>query len=76
VELSGSIRSDYRVDDEFEPSCSLIFSKSFTTYRGSACWAHYPFYDPALLALRTWFDSWRGVGHVAVGMPTRALISG
>jgi len=27
-----------------------------------------PSYDRALRALRTWLDSWPGVGHVAVGM--------
>ncbi|HKD39896.1 MAG TPA: hypothetical protein VKB87_06350 [Myxococcaceae bacterium] len=27
-----------------------------------------PSYDLALWALRTWLDSWPGVGHVAVGM--------
>jgi hypothetical protein len=27
-----------------------------------------PSYDRALLALRTWLDSWSGIGHVAVGM--------
>ena len=27
-----------------------------------------PSYDGALWALRTWLDSWQGVGHVAVGM--------
>src|SRR5215813_5483001 len=27
-----------------------------------------PSYDRALWALRTWLDSWRGIGHVAVGM--------
>jgi hypothetical protein len=27
-----------------------------------------PSYDRALRALRTWLDSWSGVGHVAVGM--------
>ena len=27
-----------------------------------------PTYDPALHALRTWLDSWPGIGHVAVGM--------
>src|SRR5262249_54512137 len=27
-----------------------------------------PSYDPALWALRTWLDSWRGIGHVAAGM--------
>jgi len=26
-----------------------------------------PSYDRALWALRTWLDSWPGVGHVAVG---------
>jgi hypothetical protein len=25
-------------------------------------------YDRALWALRTWLDSWSGIGHVAVGM--------
>jgi len=25
-------------------------------------------YDRALWALRTWLDSWPGIGHVAVGM--------
>jgi hypothetical protein len=25
-------------------------------------------YDPVLWALRTWLDSWSGLGHVAVGM--------
>ena len=27
-----------------------------------------PSYDRALWALRTWLDSWPGVGHVAAGM--------
>jgi hypothetical protein len=27
-----------------------------------------PSYDRALWALRTWLDSWSGVGHFAVGM--------
>ena len=27
-----------------------------------------PSYDRALHALRTWLDSWSGIGHVAVGM--------
>src|SRR5262245_1228719 len=27
-----------------------------------------PSYDRALRALRTWLDSWAGIGHVAVGM--------
>jgi hypothetical protein len=27
-----------------------------------------PPYDRALWALRTWLDSWPGIGHVAVGM--------
>ena len=27
-----------------------------------------PSYDRALSALRTWLDSWSGIGHVAVGM--------
>jgi len=27
-----------------------------------------PPYDRALWALRTWLDSWSGIGHVAVGM--------
>jgi len=27
-----------------------------------------PSYDRALHALRTWLDSWPGIGHVAVGM--------
>src|SRR2546429_4257947 len=27
-----------------------------------------PSYDRALYALRTWLDSWAGIGHVAVGM--------
>jgi len=27
-----------------------------------------PSYDRALWALRTWLDSWAGIGHVAVGM--------
>jgi hypothetical protein len=27
-----------------------------------------PLYDRALWALRTWLDSWSGIGHVAVGM--------
>ena len=25
-------------------------------------------YDPALRTLRSWLDSWPGIGHVAVGM--------
>jgi hypothetical protein len=28
-------------------------------------------YDRALHALRTWLDSWSGIGHVAVGMGRR-----
>ena len=27
-----------------------------------------PTYDRALWALRTWLDSWPGIGHIAVGM--------
>jgi hypothetical protein len=27
-----------------------------------------PSYDRALYALRTWLDSWSGIGHVTVGM--------
>jgi len=27
-----------------------------------------PRYDRALHALRTWLDSWAGIGHVAIGM--------
>jgi hypothetical protein len=27
-----------------------------------------PSYDRALWGLRTWLDSWSGIGHVAVGM--------
>jgi hypothetical protein len=27
-----------------------------------------PSYDRALHALRTWLDSWSGIGHVTVGM--------
>ena len=27
-----------------------------------------PLYDRALHPLRTWLDSWSGIGHVAVGM--------
>jgi len=27
-----------------------------------------PSYDRALWALRTWLDSWSGIGHVTVGM--------
>jgi hypothetical protein len=30
-----------------------------------------PSYDRALWALRTWLDSWAGVGHIAVGMHRR-----
>jgi hypothetical protein len=32
-----------------------------------------PSYDRALLALRTWLDSWPGIGHVAVGMHRQAF---
>jgi hypothetical protein len=32
-----------------------------------------PSHDRALWALRTWLDSWSGIGHVAVGMTARAL---
>src|SRR5262245_47480514 len=28
----------------------------------------FPSHDRALWALRTWLDSWPGIGHVAVGM--------
>src|SRR2546425_6384589 len=34
-----------------------------------------PSYDRSLWALRTWLDSWSGIGHVAVGMAARAMIS-
>ena len=27
-----------------------------------------PSYDRALWALRTWLDSWAGMGHIAIGM--------
>ena len=30
-----------------------------------------PSYDLALHALRTWLDSWEGIGHVVVGMHHR-----
>jgi hypothetical protein len=33
-----------------------------------------PSYDRALWALRTWLDSWPGVGHVAVGMLARDVL--
>ena len=33
-------------------------------FAGARC----PPYDRALWALRTWLDSWSGIGHVAVGM--------
>ena len=38
--------------------------------RGAAGFAgcSLPSYDRALWALRTWLDSWAGIGHVAVGM--------
>src|SRR5213596_1705617 len=29
---------------------------------------HRPSYDRSLWALRTWLDSWSGIGHLAVGM--------
>ena len=29
---------------------------------------HRPSYDRALSALRTWLDSWSGIGRIAVGM--------
>src|SRR6266550_1076857 len=32
-----------------------------------------PSYDRALWALRTWLDSWSGIGHVAVGMHRRGF---
>jgi len=32
-----------------------------------------PSYDRALWALRTWLDSWPGVGHVAVGIAPPGL---
>jgi len=33
-----------------------------------------PSYDRPLWALRTWLDSWPGIGHVAVGMHRQASI--
>jgi hypothetical protein len=33
-----------------------------------------PSYDRALWALRTWLDSWAGIGRVAVGRRARASI--
>ena len=30
-------------------------------------------YDPALRTLRSWLDSWVGIGHVAVGMHRRGF---
>jgi len=33
-----------------------------------ALWCSLPSYDRAPHALRTWLDSWSGIGHVAVGM--------
>jgi hypothetical protein len=35
-----------------------------------------PSYNRALHALRTWLDSWTGIGHVAVGMHRQAPIYG
>src|SRR2546423_9661655 len=32
-----------------------------------------PSYDRALHALRSWLDSWTGIGHVAVGMHRRGF---
>jgi hypothetical protein len=32
-----------------------------------------PSYDRALHALRSWLDSWSGIGHVAVGMHRQAF---
>ena len=32
-----------------------------------------PSYDRALHALRSWLDSWSGIGHVAVGMARQGL---
>src|SRR5439155_609032 len=34
-----------------------------------------PSYDRSLWALRTWLDSWSGIGHVVVGWLARATIS-
>src|SRR5881397_3099921 len=34
-----------------------------------------PSYDRALHALRTWLDSWAGIGRVAVGMARQGLRS-
>jgi hypothetical protein len=31
-----------------------------------------PSYDRALHALRSWLDSWSGIGHVTVGMAHQA----
>ena len=36
--------------------------------RGQLLRAALGFYDRALHALRTWLDSWSGIGHVVVGM--------
>jgi hypothetical protein len=33
-----------------------------------------PSYDLAFWALRTWLDSWSGIGHVAIGMARQATI--
>ena len=33
-----------------------------------------PSYDHAVWALRTWLDSWSGIGHVAVECTVRAWI--
>ena len=34
-----------------------------------------PSYDRALWALRSWLDSWSGIGHIAVGMARQGFIS-
>ena len=34
-----------------------------------------PSYDRALWAMRSWLDSWSGIGHVTVGMHRLATIS-
>jgi hypothetical protein len=38
-------------------------------------WCSMPSYDRALHALRSWLDSWSGIGHVTVGMHRKGSIS-
>src|SRR5258705_2531835 len=55
-------------EDYTQPPSGDRFSDEDKSPTASGTGCSVPSYDRALHALRTWLDSWAGIGHVAVGM--------